>query len=254
MLRNYRGVADCEVEFPAQGVTIVEGPNEVGKTSIPEGLDLVLTVMDSSLHRRVRSAKPVGRDLGPEVEIEMSTGQYRFVYRKRWLRRGETVLNILTPRHDQLTGRPAHKRVNEILDETLDRDLWRALRVDQGTELALPSFDVPSLVEALDQAASGADAADEDDDLWTRICSERNRYWTATGRSKKYRNAQRAAVESARPRSYRTGAATQQHRERRDRSESPRGGGAAPRHNQQRVRAAGERAKRGVERNGAIAQ
>ena len=197
VLRNYRGVADCEVEFPAQGVTIVEGPNEVGKTSIPEGLDLLLTRMDSSRHRHVRSVKPVGRDVGPDVEIEMSTGQYRFVYRKRWLRRPETVLNILAPRHEQFTGRPAHKRVEEILDETLDRDLWRALRIEQGTELALPSFDVPSLVEALDRAASGADPADEDDDLWTRICEQRDRYWTPTGRSKKYRNDEKAAVGAA---------------------------------------------------------
>ncbi len=196
-LHNYRGVADCEVEFPAQGITIVEGPNEVGKTSIPEGLDLVLTRLDSSGHRQVTSAKPVGRDVGPEVEIEMSTGEYRFVYRKRWLRRSETVLNILSPQHGQLTGREAHERVEEILDETLDRDLWRALRVEQSTELALPGFDVPSLVAALDQAASGAGATDEDDDLWTRICEDRDRYWTAVGRPKKDRNAQQAAVETA---------------------------------------------------------
>ena len=199
-LCNYRGVADCEVEFPEQGVTIVEGPNEVGKTSIPEGLDLVLTRMDSSGHRQVKSAKPVGRDVGPEVEIEMSTGQYRFVYRKRWLRRSETVLSVLTPQHDQLTGRAAHERVEELLDETLDRDLWRALRVEQGTELALPGFDVPSLVTALDQAASGADPTDEDDYLWTRICEERDRYWTATGRPKRDRNAQKAAMETAQSR------------------------------------------------------
>ena len=199
-LCNYRGVADREVEFPAQGVTIVEGPNEVGKTSMPEGLDLLLERMDSSGHRQVKSAKPVGRDVGPEVEIEMSTGQYRFVYRKRWLRRSETVLKILTPRHDQLTGRAAHERVEEILDETLDRDLWRALRVEQGTELALPGFDVPSLVTALDQAASGADLADEDDDLWNRVCQQRDRYWTATGRPKRDRNAQQAEVETAQSR------------------------------------------------------
>ena len=196
-LRNYRGVADCDVEFPVQGVTIIEGPNEVGKTSIPEGLDLLLEKRASSKHRHVKSVKPVGRDVGPEVEIEMSTGQYRFVYRKRWLRDRKTVLNILAPQHDQLTGRPAHERVEEILDETLDQDLWRALRVEQGTELALPSFDVPSLVEALDQAASGADPADEDDDLWTRICGQRDRDWTATGQPKKYRNAQQTAVETA---------------------------------------------------------
>lgn len=199
-LRNYRGVADCEVELPAQGITVIEGPNEVGKTSLPEGLDLLLTRMDSSGHRQVKSVQPVGRDVGPEVEIDMSTGSYHFIYRKRWLRRPETVLSVLSPQHDQLVGRAAHERVEEILDETLDRDLWRALRIEQGAELLLPGFDVPSLVAALDQAASGDDAADEDDDLWTRICEEHDRYWTATGRPRRDRSAQQAEVETVRSR------------------------------------------------------
>ena len=156
--------------------------------------------MDSSGHRQVKSVQPVGRDVGPEVEIEMSTGEYRFIYRKRWLRRSETVLNVLSPQHDQLTGRAAHERVEEILDETLDRDLWAALRIEQGAELSLPGFDVPSLVAALDQAASGDDTADEDDDLWSRMCEEHDRYWTATGRPKRDRNAKLAEVETARSR------------------------------------------------------
>ena len=196
-LCNYRGVANCEVVLPAQGITVIEGPNEVGKTSIPEGLDLLLTMKDSSKHRQVKSAQPVGRDVGPEVEIEMSTGEYRFVYRKRWLRRSETVLFVLSPQHEQLTGRAAHDRVEEILDETLDRDLWRALRIEQGAELLLPGFDVPSLVGALDLAASGHDAADEDDDLWTRMCEEHDRYWTAAGRPRRDRTARHAEAEAA---------------------------------------------------------
>jgi hypothetical protein len=199
-LCNYRGVADCEVELPAQGITVIEGPNEVGKTSMPEGLDLLLTMRDSSGHRQVRSVQPVGRDVGPEVEIEMSTGEYRFIYRKRWLRRPETVLKVLSPRQEQLTGRAAHERAEEILDDTLDKDLWRALRIEQGAELLLPGFDVPSLASAVDQAASGDDAADEDDDLWTRIREQHDRYWTATGRPKKDRSARQAAVETARSR------------------------------------------------------
>ena len=221
-LINYRGVADHEVVFAAEGVTVVEGPNEVGKTSMPEGLDLVLDLLDSSQHRRVKSAKPVGRDAGPEVEVEMSSGPYRFVYRKRWLRRSETTLEIVSPRHEQLSGRAAHERVEEILDETLDTELWRALRVEQGTALALPGFDVPSLGRALDRAASSAPAPgqeddrwpndlatvlgdaestpaiEEEDDLWTRICQERDRYWTATGRPKGARKAHLSGVEQAR--------------------------------------------------------
>ena len=196
-LRNYRGVADCEVEFATEGVTIVEGPNEVGKTCIPEGLDLVLDLLDSSHHRRVRSVKPVGRDVGPDVEVEMTSGRYRFVYRKRWLRQSETTLEVSAPQREQLSGRAAHERVNEILDETLDRQLWNALRVEQGTELALPGFDVPSLGNALDRAAGGNFERDQDDDLWAQISEERDRYWTSTGRTRKDRTRQHADVEEA---------------------------------------------------------
>lgn len=197
-LRDYRGVENCEVEFSTAGVTIVEGPNEIGKTCIPQGLDLLLTRFDSSRHRQVVSAQPVGRDAGPEVEVEMSSGQYRFVYCKRWLRRHETTLEVVEPRHEQFRGREAHNRVEEILGETLDADLWAALRVEQGTELAVPGFDVPSLVSALDLAAAGAAAADEDDDLWTRICEEREPYWTAHGRPRRDRTKRRTELEGTR--------------------------------------------------------
>ena len=197
-LRDYRGVEDCEVEFSAEGITIVEGPNEIGKTCIPQGLDLLLNMFDSSKHREVMSAKPVGRNAGPEVEAEITTGPYRFVYSKRWLRQPDTALEVVEPRHEQLGGREAHNRVEEILGETLDDDLWAALRIEQGTELAVPSFDVKSMTRALDLAASGGSAADEDDDLWTRICDERDKYWTTTGRPKRRRAEQKTAVDEAR--------------------------------------------------------
>ena len=197
-LRDYRGVEDCTVEFSAEGITIVEGPNEIGKTCIPQGLDLLLNRLDSSKHRQVLSAKSVGRDRGPEVEAEITTGRYCFVYRKRWLRRPKTELEVIEPEHEQFTGRDAHDRVSDILDETLDADLWKALRVEQGTQLSVPSFDVSSLIRALDLAAGGGSSDDEDDDLWTRISDERDQYWTSTGRPKRKRAEQKAAVDEAR--------------------------------------------------------
>ena len=136
-------------------MTIVEGDNEIGKTSIFEALDLLLSELDSSNKARIRSTQPVGRDVGPEAEAELSSGDYRFVYRKRWRRRPETTLAVTEPRSESLTGREAHERVRQMLDETLDWSLWEALRVHQGTELRLPSLDVRSLGAALDHAAGG---------------------------------------------------------------------------------------------------
>ena len=196
-LQNYRGVLDSTVTFAADGVTVVEGPNEVGKTCIPEALDLLIAMPDNSKARKVRDVEPVHRDAGPEVEIEMSSGQYRFRYSKRWLRRPETKLTILAPSPRNLTGRDAHDRVEAILEETLDAELWRALRVEQGTELVLPQLAVPSLGRALDRAAGGELSGSREDDLQERIVAERNRYWTPPGRPLKDRLSSARHVEAA---------------------------------------------------------
>ncbi len=202
-LRNYRGVVDDTVEFPTEGVTIIEGANERGKTSIPEAVDLILEMLDSSRAKRIENVRPVHRDEVPEVEIEVSTGAYRFAYRKRWLRRPRTTLNITAPRQEQVTGREAHDRVRGILDETLDHELWRALRVEQWTgakrhgELVMPAFNVRSLVDALDMAVGGDATGDGEDNLWRRICDERERYWTATGRVKQARSELSRRVEDS---------------------------------------------------------
>lgn len=203
-LRNYRGVVDTTVEFPEVGVTIIEGANEAGKTCIPQALDLILKLPDSSNSKQVRDAKPVHRDEGPEVEIEVSSGPYRFVYWKRWRKRPGTTLAIKDPRPEHLSGRVAHERVREIVSETLDEELWSALRVEQwaGADtgrsgITERGFSVRSLADALDLAAGGEVSGDRADNLWERICVERMKYWTATGRVKTERRSQERAVDDA---------------------------------------------------------
>ncbi|MEO6628092.1 MAG: ATP-binding protein, partial [Aquihabitans sp.] len=181
-LRNYRGVAESNVTFPTTGVTIIEGDNEVGKSSLAEAIDLVLTVRDDSKKSGIKAIQPVDRDAGPEVTIELSTGPYRFVLAKRWLRKAETTLTVLEPQRAQLTGREAHERVTEILAETLDPDLWAALRLEQGGDLEQASFALPSLGRALDAAAGTDQDGHHEDALWERVVAERDRYWTATGK------------------------------------------------------------------------
>jgi hypothetical protein len=196
-LRNYRGVSESDVTFPLQGVTIIEGDNEVGKTSLSEAIDLLLAERDDSSKQRVRAIKPVHLDVGAEAEIELSTGPYRFVYRKRWHKQRETVLDILEPRRAQFTGREAHDKVRAMLDETLDETLWDAFRLKQGAQLEQAAFAGGSLGRALDLAAGGDASGDSDDDLWERITAERERYWTPTGHAKGDRTALATQVADA---------------------------------------------------------
>ncbi|MEI7794507.1 MAG: AAA family ATPase, partial [Thermoleophilia bacterium] len=67
-LRDFRGVVEADVEFATDGVTIVQGPNEVGKSSLADALDMLIADPDSSSKSRVKAAQPVGRDVGPWVE------------------------------------------------------------------------------------------------------------------------------------------------------------------------------------------
>ena len=196
-LCNYRGVSQSEVTFPVQGVTIIEGDNEIGKTSLSEAIDLLLGERDDSSKQRVKAVKPVHKDVGAEAEIELSTGPYRFIYRKRWHKQRETVLEILEPRRSQFTGREAHDKVRAILDETLDETLWDAFRLKQGAKLEQAAFAGGSLGRALDKAAGGDTTGDREDDLWERITAERDRYWTATGQVKSDRTALAARVADA---------------------------------------------------------
>ena len=197
-LRNYRGVVESDVSFSKNGVTIVEGPNEVGKTAISEGLQLAIDYPDSSQHARVKAAQPVGRDEGPEVEISLASGGYEVVYCKRWLRRPRTILEVKAPHFENLTGREAHDRMREILAETLDDELWRALRIEQGTELILPNFGLPSMGRALDRAAGGDLSTDREETLWTRIGDEYDKYWTPTGQMRTGRRSLDQDVQKAR--------------------------------------------------------
>ncbi|HEY4754333.1 MAG TPA: AAA family ATPase, partial [Candidatus Limnocylindrales bacterium] len=184
-LRNFRGVEDREVAFARDGVTVVVGPNEVGKSSMAEALDLLISHLDSTTKAEVKAVKPVDRDAGPEVEVDIETGPYAFTYRKRFLKATETVLQITRPRPESLTGRQAHERVEQILRETMDADLWRALRVRQGEGLGQPVLaDAGSLGQALDRAAGTVPEGQVETSLFERAKAEYDQFWTATGRPK----------------------------------------------------------------------
>ncbi|MDA4105729.1 AAA family ATPase [Mycolicibacterium holsaticum] len=200
VLTNYRGITHREIEFPDRGVVVVSGANEVGKSSMIEALDLLLEAKDRSAKKEVKQVKPTHADVGAEITAEISTGPYRFEYRKRFHKRCETALTVLAPHREQLTGDEAHDRVRAMLDETVDTGLWQAHRVLQSTSTAAVDLSgCDALSRALDVAAgealpdtSGPDTSGPDTAgpgatgaealLIDRIETEYLRYFTRTGR------------------------------------------------------------------------
>ncbi|MEB3981161.1 AAA family ATPase [Mycobacterium sp. 663a-19] len=187
VLTNYRGIAHREIEFPDRGVVVVNGANEVGKSSMIEALDLLLEARDRSTKKEVKQVKPTHSDVGSEVTAEISCGTYRFIYRKRFHKKCETELTVLAPRREQLTGDEAHERVRSMLAETVDTELWRAQRVLQAAStVAVDLSGCDALSRALDVAAAQSDSAaalsGAEPLLIERIDAEYARYFTPTGR------------------------------------------------------------------------
>jgi AAA domain len=187
VLTNYRGIAHRDIEFPDRGVVVVYGANEVGKSSMIEALDLLLESRDRSTKKEVKQVKPTNADVGSEVSAEISSGPYRFVYRKRFHKKCETELTVLAPRREQLTGDEAHDRVRAMLAETVDNALWHAQRVLQAASIAPVDLSgCDALSRALDLAAAQSDTdavlSGTEPLLIERIDAEYARYFTPTGR------------------------------------------------------------------------
>lgn len=186
-LENVRGVDACEVSFRDDGVTIVEAPNESGKTTLIDAVDVLLEEKDSSGKQKVRELQPVGRDVGSTVEVELTCGATHLTCRKTFNRQRQTTLHVHSPRTEQLTGAEAHDRLRQILESDVDLALYEALRLSQGRNLdALSLGDSGSLSSALDAAAGGSGTPSDGEALLQRAKEIYETYFTAkTGNPKK---------------------------------------------------------------------
>ncbi len=184
-LENWRAVSALEITFSEQ-VTLIEGPNEVGKSTVLAALRTLFDELDSSNKKAVKAIQPVGRDVASRVEAEVTSGGYHFVLSKTYNRDRATALNILSPNPQQLTGREAHHKALSILQETVDMNLWNALTVEQGKEIkAVHMADSSGLARALDEAAGSGGGETDDSDLYGASRTEYERYFTPkAGRSR----------------------------------------------------------------------
>lgn len=182
-LTNYRGVSHADVELSG-GVTVVEGPNEVGKSSLAEAIRLIRTHKDSSKARIIRDIQPIGKDVGPGVEVHLSAGSHQMVYRKRWLKSALTELAVTGASTEQLSGDEAHVRFEEIMAQAIDMDLLTAMDVAQGESLEQPGLaQIRSLQQALEEPEMKQEGKPETTDLlMERVSAEYKKYFTPSGR------------------------------------------------------------------------
>ncbi|WP_054953170.1 AAA family ATPase [Flaviflexus massiliensis] len=178
-VRNFRGITDQKVEF-GDGLTIVSGRNEAGKSSLIDAFDLLIELKATSASRKVKSVKPVHDDVGPEVEAEFTIGPHRVRYSKRWLKSPVTELRFLEgPRSGQSeTGDAGHEVARELW-EGMDETLWQASRLMQAQEPGQDSLgSSTALQRALGEQSGSAPDDPRSTPLLERVSSEVGKYFT----------------------------------------------------------------------------
>lgn len=198
-VENFRGLRQAEVEPAHEGLTIIEAPNEAGKSSLFEALDLALKFKDSSTSQELAKVRPVGgSDAGTRIEVELRFGDLEVSYAKCYFKSKSTTLRLRGREHADLRGGEAHDRMRALFKAEVDEALYEALRFRQGEGLAAPKLGASrQLAAALDRSAGGH-AQHEDGDLFARIEAEHAQYWTKASDPKPKKVLAQAETRAAR--------------------------------------------------------
>ncbi|MDU5968666.1 MAG: AAA family ATPase [Cutibacterium avidum] len=200
-VENFKAIENRTLELPDAGIVVAAGPNEVGKTSMVEALDLVLgsKYKASSRAQEVRRAQRYGTSLPVVVEAEMTIGEHRFAHRKSFLKDKESSLRFISgPRAGQIVTGDEAVETMETLLAGADMTLWNALRLMQASGLSPLRLDSSkALTAALEQ--TGGQKPDEGSigGLMDRVRAEYEVYYQpTTGKERKGAFQEREQLEA----------------------------------------------------------
>ena len=155
-LRNVKNVDHLVLRPNAQGVTVVHGANESGKSTLIEAFSMLLKdIKLNSNKAEVAALAPIGVDEKPFVRAVLSLGDYHLSLEREFGKSSKATLQVDRPRVENLSGTQALDRFQEILEEHSDASLRNAMSIEQGDILNLKElFKNNQLSHALGRAGS----------------------------------------------------------------------------------------------------
>ena len=201
-LKNVRGIEHLVVdELPDRGVVVIAGDNEMGKSTIAEAIHVALSWPAKAERKETKALRPNNRDAFPDIRLDMTLGDTRFVLRKVFAgQRAATAteITVLEPERKELTGEAAQQWLDELTRGEGTRELWDVFVARQGTEQkALQMGSYAKVTAALQEASGGTAETEGQKSILEAALSERALYYTAQGREKTPLKEAREAVEAA---------------------------------------------------------
>uniref|UniRef100_UPI002FD88C0B AAA family ATPase n=1 Tax=Dietzia sp. TaxID=1871616 RepID=UPI002FD88C0B len=183
-ISNFQAIVHESIEFRESGITLIEGPNETGKSSVLKAFGFLISAPAGTKKRALQESVREGADGPFSVSAVLTLGEDRVEYSKTFKGRGETTLEFLSTVKPALRGEEAHEYVLSHLEGSANFSLWEKLRLDQERPAGqVEGVDqIGPLKRALDLEA-GDERPEEDDSLFEAVKAERDRYLGAKGGS-----------------------------------------------------------------------
>ena len=153
-LTHFKSHEELEIE-PAAGLTVIRGPNEAGKSTIGQAIELVLFRKADADCEDIRRAWEWGSTAPPEVQLDFEVEGRPGTLRKRFggdRSDGELTLGDQTIRDHTLIG----DEVAELIGIPTEA-FFRATANVGHSELKAVVGDEPAIGDRLQKAVSGAD-------------------------------------------------------------------------------------------------
>lgn len=141
-IENWAGLYDREIELKlAKELNVVVGPNESGKSTLMNALNLALTTKASSQKKDVEKAQPWNTDLNPQIELEFHFRDKDYRLTKRFLKStGNAEFCESDENGNWLTvaeGDAAHGRFLGVLNSREGEGFFNTLWVPQGKTIEI---------------------------------------------------------------------------------------------------------------------
>jgi uncharacterized protein with GYD domain len=183
-----------EIDSLGDGLTIIVGDNEEGKSTLLAGLQSVLFDRHNLTGEAADAMLPYGSAVRPEITLDFDFDGARYRLRKAFCQRPEADLTVISGDGPRWTGAAAEDRLREMLAFTPpgrggarseNRGLQALFWVEQGSAHLAPSLNDTArgtLAGALEREVGTVVGGERGRFLLNRIKARLDRFFTATGR------------------------------------------------------------------------